>query len=36
MTDTFRMPKDFKSLVYLSMLLQAEGTGMAWNTGAVT
>jgi beta-mannosidase len=25
MTDTFRMPKDFKSLVYLSMLLQAEG-----------
>ena len=25
MTDTFRMPKDFPSLVYLSMLLQAEG-----------
>jgi beta-mannosidase len=25
MTDTFQMPKDFKSLVYLSMLLQAEG-----------
>ncbi len=25
MTDTFRMPKDFQSLVYLSMLLQAEG-----------
>jgi beta-mannosidase len=25
MTDTFRMPKDFKALVYLSMLLQAEG-----------
>ncbi len=25
MTDTFRMPKDFESLVYLSMLLQAEG-----------
>ena len=25
MTDTFRMPKDFPSMVYLSMLLQAEG-----------
>ena len=25
LTDTFRMPKDFPSLVYLSMLLQAEG-----------
>lgn len=25
MTDTFRMPKDFPKLVYLSMLLQAEG-----------
>jgi beta-mannosidase len=25
MTDTFRMPKDFESLVYISMLLQAEG-----------
>jgi beta-mannosidase len=25
MTDTFRMPKDFQSLVYLSMVLQAEG-----------
>jgi beta-mannosidase len=25
MTDTFRMPKDFPSLVYLSMMLQAEG-----------
>ncbi len=25
MTDTFRMPRDFQSLVYLSMLLQAEG-----------
>ncbi len=25
MTDTFRMPKDFEALVYLSMLLQAEG-----------
>ena len=25
MTDTFRMPKDFESLVYLSMVLQAEG-----------
>jgi beta-mannosidase len=25
MTDTFRMPKDFQSLAYLSMLLQAEG-----------
>jgi beta-mannosidase len=25
MTDTVRMPKDFPSLVYLSMLLQAEG-----------
>jgi len=25
MTDHFRMPKDFPSLVYLSMLLQAEG-----------
>jgi beta-mannosidase len=25
MTDTFRTPKDFPSLVYLSMLLQAEG-----------
>jgi len=25
MTDTFRMPKDFASLVYLSMILQAEG-----------
>ncbi len=25
MTDTFRMPKDFESLVYLSMMLQAEG-----------
>jgi beta-mannosidase len=25
MADTFRMPKDFPSLVYLSMLLQAEG-----------
>ena len=25
MTDTFRMPKDFPSLVYLSLLLQAEG-----------
>lgn len=25
MTDTFRMPKDFASLVYLSLLLQAEG-----------
>jgi beta-mannosidase len=25
MLDTFRMPKDFQSLVYLSMVLQAEG-----------
>jgi beta-mannosidase len=25
MTDTFRMPKDFAALVYLSLLLQAEG-----------
>jgi len=25
MTDTFRMPNDFASLVYLSMVLQAEG-----------
>ncbi len=25
MTDTFRTPKDFPSLVYLSMILQAEG-----------
>ncbi|HLF87779.1 MAG TPA: glycoside hydrolase family 2 protein, partial [Anaerolineales bacterium] len=25
MTDTFRMPKDFESLVYLSLILQAEG-----------
>jgi beta-mannosidase len=25
MTDTFRMPKDFPALVYLSMMLQAEG-----------
>ncbi|HNB55096.1 MAG TPA: glycoside hydrolase family 2 protein, partial [Anaerolineales bacterium] len=25
LTDTFRMPKDFPSLVYLSLLLQAEG-----------
>jgi beta-mannosidase len=25
MLDTFRMPKDFASLVYLSMILQAEG-----------
>lgn len=25
MTETFRMPKDFESLVYLSMVLQAEG-----------
>jgi beta-mannosidase len=25
MTDTFRMPKDFDALVYLSLLLQAEG-----------
>ena len=25
MTDTFRMPKNFEALVYLSMLLQAEG-----------
>jgi beta-mannosidase len=25
MTDSFRMPKDFQSLVYLSMVLQAEG-----------
>jgi beta-mannosidase len=25
MTDTFRMPKNFSSLVYLSMVLQAEG-----------
>jgi beta-mannosidase len=25
MTDTFRLPKDFPSLVYLSLLLQAEG-----------
>ncbi|MBN1933824.1 MAG: glycoside hydrolase family 2 protein, partial [Anaerolineae bacterium] len=25
MTDTFRMPKDFASLVYLSLILQAEG-----------
>jgi beta-mannosidase len=25
MTDTFRMPKDFPTLVYLSMVLQAEG-----------
>ena len=25
MTDTFRMPNNFESLVYLSMLLQAEG-----------
>jgi beta-mannosidase len=25
MTETFRMPKDFQSLVYLSMVLQAEG-----------
>jgi len=25
MLDTFRLPKDFVSLVYLSMALQAEG-----------
>ncbi|MBN2388686.1 MAG: glycoside hydrolase family 2 protein [Anaerolineales bacterium] len=25
MTDTFRMPRDFQALVYLSMVLQAEG-----------
>ncbi len=25
MTDTFRMPRDFQALVYLSMILQAEG-----------
>jgi beta-mannosidase len=25
MTDTFRMPKDFPALVYLSLILQAEG-----------
>lgn len=25
MTETFRMPRDFESLVYLSMVLQAEG-----------
>jgi beta-mannosidase len=25
LTDTFRMPKDFPSLVYLSLILQAEG-----------
>lgn len=25
MTDTFRMPKDFPALVYLTMILQAEG-----------
>jgi beta-mannosidase len=25
MTDTFRMPKDFSALVYLSLVLQAEG-----------
>ena len=25
MLDTFRLPKDFASLVYLSMVLQAEG-----------
>lgn len=25
MTDTFRMPKDFASLVYLSLILQSEG-----------
>lgn len=25
MTDAFRMPKDFESLVYLSLILQAEG-----------
>jgi len=25
MLDTFRFPKDFESLVYLSMVLQAEG-----------
>jgi beta-mannosidase len=25
LTDTFRMPKDFQALVYLSMVLQAEG-----------
>jgi beta-mannosidase len=25
MTDTFRLPRDFQSLVYLSMVLQAEG-----------
>jgi beta-mannosidase len=25
MTETFRMPKDFQALVYLSMVLQAEG-----------
>src|SRR5512138_1267692 len=25
MTDTFRMPRDFASLVYLSLILQAEG-----------
>ena len=25
MADTFRMPKDFESLVYLSLILQAEG-----------
>ncbi|MBN2499474.1 MAG: glycoside hydrolase family 2 protein [Anaerolineales bacterium] len=25
MTDTFRMPKDFAALVYLSLILQAEG-----------
>jgi beta-mannosidase len=25
MSDTFRMPKDFESLVYLSLVLQAEG-----------
>ena len=25
LTDTFRMPKDFPALVYLSLILQAEG-----------
>jgi len=25
MTETFRMPKDFAALVYLSLVLQAEG-----------
>jgi beta-mannosidase len=25
MTDNFRMPKDFPSMVYLSMVLQSEG-----------